>query len=165
MRAGGIEKTIEVNDMSQEWIRGRLNNAGFRLTSPRRIILDVLQNRGGHLSAEDIYVEALKSKSSIGLTTVYRTMDLFTKTGIAQRFDFGDGKARYELASLPGKMTHHHHLVCIKCNSIIDYTDFIDEEIELMDRTERELSEKYNFKIINHTIHLYGLCEKCLKEK
>jgi Fur family ferric uptake transcriptional regulator len=151
--------------MTEKWIKTRLNNAGFRFTSPRKVILKVLRHRGGHLSAEDIYLESLKIKPSIGLTTVYRTMDLFTKTGVTQKFDFGDGKSRYELSGRPNRMTHHHHLICIKCNAIIDYSDFIEDEVKLINKSEQELSEKYNFEVLNHTIHFYGLCENCRNSK
>jgi Fur family ferric uptake transcriptional regulator len=47
----------------------------------------------------------------------------------------------------------------------VDYTDFIDDEIELLKQTEKGLSEKYNFAITNHLIQFYGLCEKCKKKK
>jgi len=95
------------------------------------------------------------------LTSIYRTLDLFTQIGVVQKFDFGDGRARYELTNNPIKKDHHHHLVCIKCKTIIDYTDFLNEELELMKKTEQALSEKHNFRILHHTIHFYGLCNNC----
>ena len=147
--------------MRGAWWQNRLNDAGFRLTSPRGLVMTILRQTSQHLSAEDIYIRAVSLNSSIGLTTVYRTLDLFTQIGVVQKFDFGDGKARYELTYNPQKKEHHHHLVCMKCKSIVDYTDFIKEEIELMKKTEKALSDKYRFKIIHHTIHFYGLCEKC----
>jgi Fur family ferric uptake transcriptional regulator len=62
--------------------------------------------------------------------------------------------------------THHHHLICTNCGRIIDYTDFVDEELELLKKTEKELTKKYNFEINNHTIQFYGLCDECSdKEK
>ncbi len=144
--------------------QNRLHQAGFRLTSPREVVLSVLQETDKHLSAEDVYIQALKMNPSIGLTTVYRALDLFTQMGVAQKFDFGDGKARYELTSNPSKKEHHHHLVCMQCKSIIDYTDFLQEEMELMNKTEKILSEKHQFKIMHHTVHFYGLCSECRKE-
>lgn len=141
----------------------RLNNAGFRLTNPREAVINILKATDKHLSAEDVYVQALTVNPSIGLTTVYRTLDLFTRIGVVQKFDFGDGKARYELTSNPSKKDHHHHLVCMNCKSIIDYTDFLHEELELMKKTEKALSRKHNFKIAHHTVHFYGFCDQCRK--
>jgi Fur family ferric uptake transcriptional regulator len=81
------------------------------------------------------------------------------------KLDFGDGRARYELAEGPKGAHHHHHLVCTSCNKVIDYTDFIDEEVELLRETEKGLEAKYNFKITNHLIQFYGLCDKCKGRK
>ncbi len=147
--------------MTGTWWRNRLFQAGYRLTTPREIIINILYDTEKHLSAEDIYVKALTVNPSIGLTTVYRTLDMFEKVGVVQRFDFGDGKARFELTTSPDSSGHHHHLVCMKCKKIINYDDFVEEELELMQKTERELSKKHNFKIMHHIIHFYGLCEKC----
>jgi len=55
--------------------------------------------------------------------------------------------------------------VCTDCNRVIDYTDFIKDEVELLKRTEKGLSRKYNFRIKNHEIQFFGLCEKCAGKK
>jgi Fur family ferric uptake transcriptional regulator len=146
------------------WWDGNLRKHMCRITVPRRIILDVLSKEEKHLSAEDIFFKVHKRYPDIGLTTVYRTLNLLTQIGLVLKFDFGDGKARYELSSGPGKEGHHHHLVCVKCNRIIDYNDFIDEEEKLFKKTEKALSEKYNFEITDHLVRFYGLCEKCRGE-
>ena len=143
----------------------RLYDFGFRLTNPREIVLNLLRNTDKHLSAEDIYIEAIKANPSIGLTTIYRTLDLFAQIGVVQKIDFGDGRARYELTNNPLKKDHHHHLICMKCKTIHDYTDFVNEELELMKKTEEALSTKYQFKIFYHTIHFYGICNQCQREE
>ncbi len=147
--------------MKGPWWSQRLHDAGFRVTNPRETVIAVLRRTEKHLSAEDIYVSALKENPSIGLTTVYRTLDLLHQIGVVQKFEFGDGKARYELIHNPQKKEHHHHLVCMHCKTIIDYTNFMKEELELMNKTEKQLSKKHNFKILHHTISFYGICEKC----
>jgi len=152
------------NGTGPPWWNGKFKGCGYRLTIPRRIILDVLSNTNEHLSAEEIYMKVHEVYPAIGLTTVYRTLELLTRAGIVYKFDFGDGRARYELSDSPKGKGHHHHLVCTGCGRIIDYTDFIDDEIELLNRTEKGLSEKYHFKITNHLIQFYGLCEDCYKK-
>jgi len=132
------------------WIRQRMIEEGMRFTEARRAILDILGKSLQHLSAEDIYFKVRRINPSVGFATVYRTLDVLTRMGIVQRFDFGDGKARYELIGGMGKEEHHHHLVCTGCRKIIDYTDFIDEEKELINKTEQALARKYGFYITNH---------------
>ena len=142
------------------WWCNRFNYFGARLTESREIIINILNNTDKHLSAEDIYLKAHKKNPSIGLTTVYRTLDLLIQMNIVQKFDFGDGRSRYELIK-NSKGENHHHLVCVRCKKIINYAEFIKDELDLINKTEKEISEKYNFKIMNHIIHYYGLCEDC----
>jgi len=125
----------------------------------------VLSKTKEHPSAEEIYLSVHKVYPAIGLTTVYRTLELLVQNGLVFKFDFGDGRARFELSENPQSIGHHHHLVCTGCGRIIDYTDFIDEEIELLKRTEKGLSKKHHFTIMNHLIQFYGLCDRCQKSR
>ncbi|MFH1287436.1 MAG: Fur family transcriptional regulator [bacterium] len=143
----------------------KLKRCGYRLTISRQVILNVLGNTTKHLSAEDIYMKVHKTYPIIGLTTVYRTLELLVQMALVYKFDFGDGRARYELVEDSKGSGHHHHLVCTDCNTVIDYTDFINEEVELLNQTEKGLSKKYNFRITNHLIQFYGLCGKCCAKK
>ena len=146
------------------WWDGRFRGCGYRMTVPRQAILDVLSRTSRHLSAEDIYMTAHKIYPNVGLTTVYRTVELLVQMGLVFKFDFGDGRARYELSEGPKGERHHHHLVCKNCGRVIDYTDFIDEEVELLNQTEKGLSKKYDFDITNHLIQFHGLCSECKKK-
>lgn len=134
--------------------------AGFRrMTIPRQAILDILNTREGHLSAEDIYLAVHQFYPQIGLATVYRTLELLTQEGLVARFELGDRKARYEI--LRSDASQHHHLICTKCGRVVEYSDFIDEELDLIKRIEAGLTKKYNFKIKTHLLQFYGLCEQC----
>lgn len=150
--------------IGSRWWHGKFKGGCHRLTAPREEILNVLSKTSEHLSAEEIYLAVHKTYPAIGLTTIYRTLDLLVEMGFIFKFDFGDKRARYELAEgLQGKQ-HHHHLLCTACSKIVDYTDFVDEEKELLRQTEKGLSKKYNFKITNHLIQFYGMCEKCQRK-
>jgi Fur family ferric uptake transcriptional regulator len=153
------------NGLGPPWWHGKFRGCGYRITLGREAILDVLLKANKHLSAEDIYMKLRPKYPNIGLTTIYRTLDILADVGLLHKFDFGDGRARYELVEKPGGMRHHHHLVCTSCNRVIDYTDFIDEEVELLRQTEKGLSKKYNFEITNHVLQFYGLCKDCGRGK
>jgi Fur family ferric uptake transcriptional regulator len=131
-----------------------------RWTAPRESILDLLSRTTGHLSAKDIYASLYASFPGLGLTTVYRTLELLHRLGIVQKITAGDGQGRYQLRSVD-KQDHHHHLICTRCGKIIDYRDFIQEELELVKKTEEALTKKYNFVIQDHNVEFLGLCEKC----
>ena len=143
------------------WWSKNFRDKGYRLTAPRQAVLNVLCNAPDHPSAEDVYFRVREVHSNIGLTTVYRTLELLVSMGLASRSDFGDGRARYELCDGPKKAEHHHHLVCTECGRIIDYTDYIKEEMELLRKTEEGLSQKFNFRITDHIIQFHGLCDRC----
>lgn len=146
------------------WWHIKLRGCGYRLTPGREAILDILSKSEGHLSAEDLYMKLHPKYPNIGLTTIYRTLDVLANLGLILKFDFGDKRARYELAEGPKGAQHHHHLICTSCKRVIDYTDFIDEEVKLLNETEKGLCQKYEFKITNHLIQFYGLCKICAKK-
>ena len=152
------------NCYGQGWWQEKFRGCGYRLTTGRDAILDIMSKSKGHLSAEDIYMKVHPKYPNIGLTTIYRTLDVLASLGLVFKFDFGDRRARYELAEGPKGTHHHHHLICTSCNRVIDYTDFIDEEVELLNQTEKGLNRKYDFKITNHLIQFYGLCNTCVKK-
>ena len=134
---------------------------GHRLTAPRRAVLNILSKDMNHPTIEEIYLQVHEDYPSIGMMTVYRTLDLLVDWGIVHKFDFSEGKARYELIDHPEGLGHHHHLICQKCKKIINYTDFINEEIKLIKKLEEQLEKKHQFKINNHIIEFYGICENC----
>ena len=143
-------------------LTGKMRGCGYRVTVGREAILEVLSEaEGHHLSAEDVYLKTQGKNPQIGLTTIYRTLELLVDMGVVYKFDFGDKRARYEMILGSAEEHHHHHLVCTKCHRVIDYTDFIDEEVELLRKTEKGLSDKYQFEIKAHVIQFFGLCDMC----
>src|SRR5215212_1838772 len=70
-----------------------LKDRGYRLTNQRRIIVHELEGER-HLSAEEIYDRVKGGHPELGLSTVYRTLDLLTELGIVRKDDFGEGYSR-----------------------------------------------------------------------
>jgi Fur family ferric uptake transcriptional regulator len=131
-----------------------------RWTVPREAILNLLSRRSKHMSAKEIHAILYRMYPGIGLTTVYRTLDLLVRAGFINRFTSGDGQNMYEFKS-EEKKEHHHHLTCIQCGKIIDYSDFVEEELEFIKKIEESLARKHNFNVLGHNIEFYGLCDKC----
>ena len=139
----------------------KLRHHGYKCTATREVVLEVLHSTDDHLSPEDIYHKAHQNHPNIGLTTVYRTLELLEQTGIVSKFEFGHGRAKYELAEIYSSKKHHHHLICNKCRKIIDYAEFAESELEYIKKAEEGLEKKYGFKIDSHNIEFYGLCPEC----
>lgn len=143
------------------WMHKHLRGHGCRMTTPRKAIIALLADSDTHLSAEDIYHQIYSQNPRIGFTTIYRTLELLVRMGIVSKLDAGDGRARFEMRDNTDKKPHHHHLVCLSCRRIIDYTEFVKEELEYLQRAEKGLSEKYHFEITSHVIQFYGKCQDC----
>ena len=151
--------------MKNRFGKSHFNQSGYRFTESRTLIFNILFKTDKHLSADEIFSKIKVKYPGIGLATVYRNLEILQKLNIITKFDFGENLARYELTEDFSKKTHHHHLICKNCNSIFDYYDFIDDEVDLIKKLENKLSEKYKFKINNHRIEFYGLCDQCQKQK
>lgn len=144
----------EVERTTKEAIE-RVNRSRYKLTRQRSQIIETLvANAGEHLSAEEIYGLVSRQAPDIGLATVYRTLDLLENLGIIEKTNFGDGRARYELAG-PGDDHRHHHLICAACGTITEVKD------DLLQALEATLEREYDFCITDHRLEFYGHCAGC----
>lgn len=147
----------------QGW-EAEFRQKGYRITKPRQVILSVLQKTSEHhLSAEAIYSSLHKTHPGIGLTTVYRNLDLLVKMNMVKRCDFGEGRATFELAQKHEGEGHHHHLVCLECRQIVDFEHGLIEEEKFMEKAVKGLSELYKFRITDHVLQFQGICRNCQK--
>jgi len=136
-----------------------LKKRGYKITSQRKIILDVInKNKDKHLSTDEIYELVRISHPEIGLATVYRTLILLDKMKIINKLDLDDGLSRYELNKL-NEIHNHPHLICTRCNSVFE------AEEELLDSLENEVLSKYGFTVKNHKVKLYGICRNCAEKE
>jgi Fur family ferric uptake transcriptional regulator len=128
-------------------IEARCSEHGLRMTGPRRVIAQVLSAANDHPDVEEVHRRVHAIDQKISLSTVYRTMKLFSSKGILERHDFGDGRARYEEAP----RQHHDHLLDVESGRVIEFSN---EAIEILqERIARELG----FKLVGHRLELYGV--------
>ena len=138
-------------------LREKLAAHSYKTTPQRKEILQVFVDFSGtrHLSAEDVH-EILQEKNfDFGLATVYRNLELLNELGILTKLDFGDGCARYELATTNPEIHNHHHLICMNCKKVIEFEeDFLDE-------LEEFIAENFDFHTVNHEVKFFGYCSEC----
>ncbi|MES9870777.1 MAG: ferric iron uptake transcriptional regulator [Sedimenticola sp.] len=133
----------------------KLKQAGLKVTLPRLKILEMLEeNRGRHVSAEDIYRMMLDREEDIGVATIYRVLTQCEQAGLVSRLQFEGGKAVFEVA----EDKHHDHIVCVKCGHV---EEFHDETIEAR---QREIAQEAGFEMDDHSMVLYGLCKACREQ-
>ncbi|MEA4827319.1 Fur family transcriptional regulator [Clostridium sp. JNZ J1-5] len=139
-----------------EKLKEQLKIKGYKLTPQRRAVVNmVMQNKGNHLTAEELYDLVKKDCPEIGLATIYRTIQLLEEIGVLCKLNLDDGCNRYELVDQE-ESHQHHHLICKKCGKVIEV------EEDLLDSIEKNVEEKYNFKIENHSVKFLGICNECL---
>ena len=120
---------MEVKDMKKLLVE---NN--YKITKQREIVFNVLnENKGNHLSPEELHEIASKYDKDLGIATVYRTLVIFDKMNIVHKLDFDDKRYRYEIIRDDDKH-QHHHLLCKDCGKIIeveeDYLETLEQIIE-----------------------------------
>lgn len=127
-------------------ILSRCEERGLRLTDQRRTVARVLEAADDHPDVEELYRRASALDSAISLATVYRTVKLFEESGILDKHDFGDGRARYETAD----RDHHDHLIDLATGEVIE---FVDPEIEAL---QEKIAQRLGYRLIGHRLELYG---------
>jgi len=120
---------------------------GLKMTEQRRIIARVLSESTDHPDVELLYRRASAVDPHISMATVYRTVNLFSETGIIERHDFRDGRARYE--EHPDE--HHDHLIDLKTGKVVEFSNHAIEELQ--NRIARELG----YRLVDHRLELYGV--------
>ena len=133
-----------MNDTS---IIKRCETKGLRMTDQRRTIAKLLESTNDHPDVEELHKRVNQVDQSISLATVYRTVKLFEESGILEKLEFGDGRARYEDAD----REHHDHLINIQNGEVIE---FVDSDIELL---QEKIATKLGYKLLGHKLELYGV--------
>lgn len=125
---------------------------GLRSTRQRDVILDIFLSTHEHLSVEELYLKVKASHPGVGQATVYRTLKLFVDAGLAREMTLPDGQTRYE-HQLAGE--HHDHLICTRCNRIIEFEDATIEQLQ------QEIAQRHGFVLTGHKMQLCGICPAC----
>jgi len=128
------------------------HTTGRRLTSQRRLLLEVLAGCDDHLDAEGIYELAKERDPNISLATVYRTLKVLKEVGIVQErmLDHEGQKHHYEMAARA-----HYHFTCLECGRVIEF------ESPLIEQASDEVAEAWGLEVIHTRVHLDGYCPDC----
>lgn len=141
---------MKVDALVNLW--GRLiQESGYRLTEPRRVIIEIMAKSERALGPQDVYDIGRGAHVGMGLVTVYRTLEKLEELGLIQRVHHPDGCHRY-LRSGTG---HQHILLCVNCGHSIFFKG--DDLSTLF----LGISDSSGFEIREHWLQLNGLCPTC----
>ena len=133
---------------------GALEDAGYRLTEPRRAVAEMIAARDGHFTAAELVDEARDRRPGLGRATVFRALDLFTSLNLVERVDLPAGDHAYVACD----QAHHHHAICTRCGRSLDV-----EDTGLAD-VIAEMGRRSGFRVAAHRLELFGLCAACQAE-
>ena len=148
-----LEK-LSYDELLEEF-KALLKQNSLKFTSQREVILKTLYENQDHFTPENLYLLIKESYPdlNIGITTVYRTLNLLEENNFASSISFGVLGKKFEL----NNKSHHDHLICQNCGKIVE---FHNENIEQL---QQEIANIHNFKLNDHLMQLYGICKECQK--
>ncbi len=135
---------------------GLLKSRGFRLTNQRRIIVETLLRKlGTHLNARELLDLAQEEDPSIGIATIYRTIELLNSLGMLNMVNLEEGFLRFEV---PDEQMHFH-VFCRSCGKTVHLADEESKMAEVKGWAQSE-----GFDLLPQTFEMAGLCRECREE-
>jgi Fur family transcriptional regulator, ferric uptake regulator len=129
---------------------------GFRITSQRRLLVNIIQDSPRHLDAAKLLEIARKQDARIDRATVYRTIGLLKKQGLIDELDLMhiEGEKHYYEAKTS---RDHCHMACFRCGAIIEYASPAFEKLK------DEMAKQGDFLIRVVRLEVGGFCKRCRK--
>ncbi len=131
------------------------SNGKQRATPERFAILDAVLQSQGHFDVEALYYRLISNGVKVSKATVYNTLEVLQECGLVSKYRFAENTSRYEKAF--GR-PHHHHMICLNCGDIIEFTS------DRLERIQEEMANSKGFEIQSTTIQIFGTCSKCRKK-
>lgn len=132
----------------------RLEESGYRLTEPRRRVLETLRASGEPLTAQDV-----AGRAGTSVASTYRVLALLAELGVVSELPDEAGEAqgeprgkRYGLCAMS---EHHHHFVCRSCHTALEIT------CDAVERALREVEAATGIVLESHQLLLRGRCPRC----
>jgi Fe2+ or Zn2+ uptake regulation protein len=131
-----------------------LQTNGYRLTTPRRAVVEIVARSQRVLSPSEVFKQARKRYPALGLVTVYRTLEKLEELGLIQRVHQPGGCHTF-IAAAEG---HQHLLICQQCG-LAEY--FSGDNL---DGLMSSIGKTSGYAIKEHWLQLFGLCAECMQD-
>ena len=135
---------------SEEWL-AKLQASGYRITSPLKVIVEMLAGASRALGPVEIFDLGRREYPKMGLVTVYRTLDKLEELGLITRVHQSNGCHAY----LRAANGHEHILLCTHCGQVVY---FVGDDLTIL---INRVSQQSGFVIQEHWLQLHGLCPNC----
>jgi Fur family ferric uptake transcriptional regulator len=132
----------------------RLVQHGYRVTAPRRAVVQVILGGKGYLTPAEAHAHGQAIYPRLGLVTVYRTLELLEEIGFVRRVHLEDGCHAYA----PVAQSPSHHLVCQQCRQVVEFP------CAGLEPLIAEVSQRTGFVVDEHLLELIGTCPACQQQ-
>ena len=139
--------------LNHDTIRQRFKERGLKSTPQRTAIYQALSETTSHPTAEDLFRQVSKTYPMISQNTVYYTLAALRDAGLIHEVNFGHDRARFD-----GNISPHHHLMCLRCRSIVDLHD------DSLNELSSSVSMPSDFHVMSHQVEFRGLCGACQRQ-
>ena len=144
--------SINTTRLAQDWLT-RLKANGYRLTTPRRVVVKTIASSDHVLNPSEVFKLARNDYRGLGLVTVYRTLEKLEELNLIQRVHQPSGCQSF-VVTHPG---HEHILICDNCGRV----DFFCEDPEGTNILMEQVGGESGFEITNHWLQFFGVCKDC----
>jgi Fe2+ or Zn2+ uptake regulation protein len=132
-----------------EAVRRRVQARGGRLTRQREIVYEYLRTVSHHPTAEEVYFAVKRKLPRVSLATIYKGLDSLVANGVASKFPYGNGAARYDI-----RTDEHAHTRCLECGRLADLDVLPDTAWVAAIRVP-------GFRVAGFRFELVGRCKRC----
>ncbi|MBM4455265.1 MAG: transcriptional repressor [Verrucomicrobia bacterium] len=98
-----------------------MRSQGLRLTSQRRVVVEMAFGTKEHFTAEALLARSRRRDAKVSRATVYRTLAFLVKAGLIRQIGLGQQSPQYDpnFADAP----RHGHFVCVDCQKVVEFYD------------------------------------------
>ena len=133
------------------WVE-KLHEHGYRVTTPRRVVMEIIAASPAALSPKEIFERTLEENQEVGIASVYRTVEMLEDLDLVQQVHQPDGCH----GVWPVFKGHNHYLICRDCGRMEVIPG--DEDIESY---IRKVEDQTGYRIEEHWLQFFGLCGRC----
>ena len=137
--------------MNKELFKSLFKDKKLRRSHPRLLVYQELSDAKTPLSPQELYQGLRKKGKKIGLTSIYRSLDLFESLGMVFKIINGSS-VKYKLCEIED---HHHHIICKACGNVVEL-NFCD-----ISDWSKKVTESTGYQVIDHQLNFYGFCKAC----
>ncbi len=137
--------------LTEKRIAAALRQHGYKLTPQRRVVIGAITASRGQLTPAELYRKVHQEHPNIGLTTIYRTLEILGSLELVCELHAGGSGRSYTI----GTPEHHHHIICSGCGEVVDFSGYDISPLE------ERLTRETGFEIEGHLLEFTGRCQRC----